>query len=119
MEIDDLQALASQLPGVTFDIKWGDILTCLVANKMFCNINLKLQPIHCSIKVSDENYQSLIEKEGFNPAPYLARYNWVQLNNLNLWNQEEWEQYLCQAYQLTVVKLPKCTQLTLKQPHLE
>ncbi len=115
MEIDDIQALASNLPGVTFEIKWDHILSCLVANKMFCNFNLNLVPIHCSIKVSAEHYQELLEREGFGPAPYLARYHWVQLTDLTLWQQSQWQRYLSEAYQLTVDKLPKGKQRLLKQ----
>lgn len=115
MEIDNIQSLAGKLLGVTFEIKWDHVLSCMVANKMFCNFNLNTVPIHCSIKVSPDEYQSLLDQEGFKPAPYLARYHWVQLTDLYLWNQDEWSRYLQSAYNLTVSKLPKRAQLELKQ----
>lgn len=115
MEIHEIQALAGKLNGVTFDLKWEHILSCMIANKMFCNFNLNEVPIHCSIKVSEENYNTFIDQEGFKPAPYLARYHWVQLTDLSLWKMAEWNQYLKEGYDLTVAKLPKRTQKSLKE----
>jgi len=45
--------------------------------------------------------------EGIIPAPYVARYHWVALEDLNALSQRELKDLLKNAYQLIRDKLPK------------
>lgn len=62
-------------------------------------------PISASIKVSDSNFDSLTQREGIIPAPYLARYKWVHLDNIERLSQQEWEKLIPEAYELIFDKL--------------
>jgi len=48
----------------------------------------------------------LPEKEGFSPAPYMARYKWIYVDDISRLNKKEWQQYLKQSYDLIYAKLP-------------
>ncbi len=106
MTIEDIQNICKKYKGVTEDIKWEDHLCFNVGGKMFLVTNPDSVPSTASFKVSDEIFEELIAKEGFLPAPYLARYRWVYLDNINRLSVPEWETYIKQAYALISSKLP-------------
>lgn len=107
MHIEDLQQICKQLPHVTEDVKWGHDLCFCVGEKMFLVIGLDSQPVPASFKVPDEDFPDLSSREGFKPAPYLARYKWVHVSDINLLGKTEWERYAKQSYDLIRSKLPK------------
>jgi predicted DNA-binding protein (MmcQ/YjbR family) len=41
----------------------------------------------------------------FKPAPYLARYKWVWIDDINMLNKREWEHYIQQSYEMVKSKL--------------
>jgi predicted DNA-binding protein (MmcQ/YjbR family) len=106
MNIEDLQTICRKLKGVTEDIKWEDHLCFNVGNKMFLVTAPDQIPHTASFKVSDEEFDTLCAKEGFTAAPYLARYKWVQLNDINRLSKKEWEYYIKQSYSRIASKLP-------------
>jgi predicted DNA-binding protein (MmcQ/YjbR family) len=106
MTIEQLQEIAKELPGLTYDIKWDSHLCFNVGCKMFLVTAPENVPVTASIKVSDEDFEMLTQREGIVPAPYLARYKWVFIDNITRFNQKEWEHYLTQAYELVFAKLP-------------
>jgi predicted DNA-binding protein (MmcQ/YjbR family) len=114
MTIEDIQSLCKTLPGVTEDIKWEKDLCFCVAEKMFFVIGLDQQPVPSSFKVKDEEFDELCSREGFQPAPYLARYKWVSVDDLNRMNAQQWEKYIRQSYELVKSKLPKKKQKELE-----
>ena len=63
-------------------------------------------PITASFKASESSFEELIEREGFKPAPYLARNKWVYADNINRFSKKEWEKYLNESYHLIFSKLP-------------
>lgn len=107
MEIEELQAICAQLPGVTEDIKWGNDLCFCVAGKMFLVVALEQVPTSASFKVPAEDFAALAEQPGFAPAPYMARYNWVLAKDIRQLEKAAWETYIRQSYALVVAKLPK------------
>lgn len=114
MNIEEMQNLCKQLPGVTEDIKWGSDLCFCVGGKMFLVAALEGSPVTASFKVTDEQFEELSEKPGFMPAPYMAKHKWIYLDDISLMNKQEWIFYIGQAYQLVKQKLPKKLQEQLK-----
>lgn len=106
MTLEKLRALCLQLPGTTEDIKWEKDLCFLIGEKMFCVTGLEQEVFSASFKVSDEAYGELTSRPGIVPAPYLARYKWVLIENAASLSPAEWEQYILNAYQLVRQKLP-------------
>lgn len=86
-----------------------------IGEKMFAVTGL--DPKHgakLSFKCTPEKFAELIEREGIIPAPYVARYHWVALTDLNALGQRELKELLKVAYQLVRDKLPRKTQQSLK-----
>ena len=106
MFIEDIQKICLQLPGVTEEIKWGHDLVFSIGKKMFCVVGLEKNPVNASFKVNDEEFELLPEREGFIPAPYMARYKWIYVDDINRMGKKEWQKYLKQSYDLIYAKLP-------------
>ena len=106
MNIDTLRELCQSLPAVTEDIKWGHDLCFSVAGKMFCVASLEA-PLTVSFKVKDEEFDELSSSPGLRPAPYVARYKWVLVEDVNQLSRKEWSHYVKQSYELVKRKLPK------------
>ncbi|RIJ37567.1 MmcQ/YjbR family DNA-binding protein [Pontibacter oryzae] len=107
MHIEDLQALCRQFPGVTESIKWEHDLCFCVADKIFLVVGLDQVPVSASFKVSPEDFEALSSRPGFKPAPYLARYKWVALDDVNSLAPQEMEQFAKASYKLVAGKLPR------------
>ncbi|HLF52031.1 MmcQ/YjbR family DNA-binding protein [Flavobacterium sp.] len=106
MNIEALQQLCKSLPAVTEDIKWGNDLCFCIGGKMFCVVGLNQSPTSASFKVLDEEFEEIIHREGFKPAPYVARYKWVLAEDINVLSNSEWQHYVAQSYALIKDKLP-------------
>ena len=106
MNIEALRAICLELPGVTEDVKWGNDLCFLIAEKMFCVTGLE-GGFTVSMKVTDEEFEELTAREGIIPAPYMARYKWIYLQDASAFSQDEWKKYVHQSYELIKSKLPK------------
>ena len=106
MNIEELQTFCKGLPGVTEDIKWGHDLVFSIGGKMFTVIGLSESPTTASFKVRDEEFDEMSTREGFMPAPYLARHKWVFTNDIGKMSKAEWKKYLKQSYELVKQKLP-------------
>jgi predicted DNA-binding protein (MmcQ/YjbR family) len=106
MSLEDLRAICKSLKGVTEDIKWEDHLCFNIGGKMFLITSTGPAPQSASFKVDDENFQTLTDKQGFIPAPYLARYKWVQVDDISSLNKKQWREYAEKSYRLIGSKLP-------------
>ena len=73
---------------------------------MFCVTGLDQSPTTASFKVTDEEFIELCSREGFKPAPYVARYKWVFIDDIRKMNKREWEKYIAQSYNLVKENLP-------------
>jgi len=107
--MEQLQTICKKLKGVTEDIKWEDHLCFNVGGKMFLITSPDRVPVSASFKVTDEDFEELLAKEGFMPAPYLARYKWIHLDDIHRLSQKQWEYYAGQSYHLIASKLPSKT----------
>ena len=106
MNIEQIQQICKALPGVTEDIKWGQDLVFSIGGKMFCVIGLDQDPTSASFKVKDDEFEEMSSRPGFKPAPYVAKYKWVWVEDIRKMKKVEWEKYLKQSYQLVSEKLP-------------
>ena len=106
MNIETLRELCRALPAVTEDVKWGHDLCFSVADKMFCVAALD-GPLTVSFKVKDEEFDEISSSPGFRPAPDVARYKWVLVEDVNKLSRKEWSHYVKQSYELVKAKLPK------------
>lgn len=108
MNIEYLQTFCKKLPAVTEDIKWGHDLCFCVGKKMFCVAGLE-SPLQVSFKVKDEEFDELSSSQDIIPAPYVARYKWILVQDANRLSKKEWEHYIKQSYELVKAGLPKKT----------
>jgi len=105
MTLDDIQAFCKKLPAVTEDIKWKRDLVFSVGGKMFCVMGLDESPTTASFKVTDEEFEEMCQRNGFKPAPYVAKYKWVWVDDINKMNKNDWNKYINQSYELVKAKL--------------
>lgn len=73
---------------------------------MFCVTSLE-GPLSASFKVKDEEFGEMTSRPGIIPAPYVARYKWVMIENPKALTKKEWEFYIKQSYELVKAALPK------------
>jgi predicted DNA-binding protein (MmcQ/YjbR family) len=106
MNIEDIQSICKKLKGVTEDIKWENHLCFNIGGKMFLITAPDNVPVSASFKVADEEFEELSSREGFIPAPYLARYKWVHVDDISRLGARQWEYYAKQSYRLVASRLP-------------
>jgi predicted DNA-binding protein (MmcQ/YjbR family) len=113
MTIEDIQAICAGLGPVTEDIKWENDLCFCVGAKMFAVVAVHMVPASVSFKASDENFAELSERQGCKPAPYLAKHQWIYVDDINRFSKKQWQLYLAEAYRLVAAKLPAKTKKQL------
>ncbi len=95
-----------EMPEVLEDIKWEHDLAFTIGGKMFCVVGLDQSPTTASFKVKDEEFEEISNWPGFKPAPYVARYKWVLIEDINKMKKSDREKYIKQSYNLVKDKLP-------------
>ena len=110
MNLEWIRQYCLSLPHATEKIQWKiDLLFC-IGGKMFLVANTEPGTSHkFSFKCSDERFHELLEREGVIPAPYLARAKWVAVQEYNTLEPAELRQYIREAYEQVMAKLPKKT----------
>ena len=73
---------------------------------MFCVASLEV-PLSVSFKVRDEDFGAFGSREGFMPAPYMARAKWVTVNDISWVKPKEWPVFVQQLYTLVCSTLTK------------
>jgi len=102
------------LPGATETIQWGDDRVFKIGGKMFACSGLEANSKY-SFKVDAERFLELTDIPGVDPAPYLARAKWIQIDPDHCELPEnELEALVRNSYALVFDKLPKKTQRKLK-----
>lgn len=115
MDIEWLREFCLSLPHTTEKLQWGDALVFKIGGKMYAVVSLEPSDTWLSFKCSVEDFADLVERAGIVPAPYLARAHWVALEKESSISRDELKSFLRAAYSLILAKLPKKTQLALKQ----
>jgi predicted DNA-binding protein (MmcQ/YjbR family) len=96
------------LPHATENVQWGNDLVFKIAGKMFAVMALE-GPVKYSMsfKCSEEKFNELIEQEGIDPAPYMARNKWVAIERFDVLSDKELKSLLRNSYDMVLEKLPK------------
>lgn len=105
MNVEFVREFCLSLPHVTEDVKWGHDLCFSIGGKMFCVTGL--EGISMTVKVPDEEFEEISTREGFAPAPYLARYKWVLIEDVSTVPAKKLQQMITRSYELIKSKLPK------------
>jgi predicted DNA-binding protein (MmcQ/YjbR family) len=113
MDIETLRRYCLSLPHATEGIQWGNDLLFRIGGKMFAVAALERTPICISFKCTPEEFAELTEREGIIPAPYMARNNWVLLENLDVLPRAELKRLIEDSYAMVAAKLPKKVKVEL------
>lgn len=105
MNIEQLRKYCLSFPYTTEDVKWGNDLCFCVGGKMFCVTSLDGSG-HTSFKTTPEKFAELTERDGIIPAPYVARYHWVAIEDGGAVETSELKDLIDLAYRLVFDKLP-------------
>lgn len=115
MDIEELRELALALPHTAEDIKWESNLCFCIPIKMYCIANLNTPEFSASIKVTEEDFDLLTDRDGVTQAPYMAKRKWVMVAGADTLSREEWSDYLGKSYELVKATLTKKLQRELNE----
>jgi predicted DNA-binding protein (MmcQ/YjbR family) len=115
MTAEQIRKYALSLPGATESIKWGHDLCFSVGDKMFFVIDADGRPTTGSFKTTPEHFDELSEKNGFKPAPYLAKHMWIYFETLDLLPIKQWKYFVELSYELVFDKLPARTKKAISE----
>ena len=105
MKSEFIRTICLSFPNVMEDIKWKHDLCFITNERMFCVTGIEGE-FGVSMNVSEEEFEELTSREGIIPAPYLARYKWIFVNDEKCFSKKEWEKYLRGSYELINAKPP-------------
>lgn len=106
MDFEAIKALCRTLPGNEEDLKWGQHLTFMVAKKMYAIYSLD-EAFSLSLKTNRDQFDFLTARDHIVPAPYLARYDWIQLQQPDAVPPDEFAQLIRESYHHIFSRLPK------------
>ena len=107
MDIDALRRFCLEFPHTTENIQWGYDLCFKVDGKLFAVTPLEPAPVRLSFKCGPETFVELCERPGVRPAPYMARAQWVALEQLDTLPDFELRELLAESYRLVWERLPR------------
>ncbi len=113
MNVDAVRKYCLSFPHTTEKLQWGETLCFKVHGdakrnaeaKIFALMNLDAVPTGLCVKCSPERFAELTEIEGIVPAPYLGRYKWVLLENLDVLPARDIEDLIAESYEMVVSKI--------------
>jgi predicted DNA-binding protein (MmcQ/YjbR family) len=109
MTLERLRDLCLSFADTTEQIQWGKDLVFKVGGRMFCvaNTDPAGHEIAMSFKCDPETFAELCERDGIKPAPYLARAQWVGVEQFDTLSDRELKPLLTRAHQLISAKTAK------------
>jgi predicted DNA-binding protein (MmcQ/YjbR family) len=108
LDSESVRAHCLSFPHATENVQWGNDLVFKIAGKMFAVMALEGPAKYImSFKCTEEKFNELIEQEGMDPAPYMARNKWVAIERFDVLSDRELKSVLRKSYDLVVEKLPK------------
>jgi predicted DNA-binding protein (MmcQ/YjbR family) len=109
MDIEQVREYCLSLPHATEKVQWGNDLLFCIGGKMFAVVAMDdaKHSVKMSFKCTPAKFAELIERENIIPAPYVARYHWVGLEEFDALPKREMKELLKTAYTLVRDKLPK------------
>jgi predicted DNA-binding protein (MmcQ/YjbR family) len=113
MRIATIRTFALALPQTTVIPQWG-CRVFKVAGKVFIILSFDGDLAGgISLKCTPEEFDSLVERDGFIQAPYCAKRHWFRLEDPTLVSAPELEAFIRRSYDLVVAGLPKKVQTGL------
>ena len=112
MDVELARAFLLALPHVTETMQWGENVVFWVGDKavggkMFCLLNLEGGKHGIvSFAAGTERFAELQESEGFFPAPYFAREQWIAARDWSVVRNAEWGELFRNAHAVVRAKLP-------------
>src|SRR5438552_15176049 len=99
MDIETVRPYCLSFPHATENVQWGNDLVFKIAGKMFAVVALE-GPVKyaMSFKCAEDTFNELIEREGIDPAPYMARNEWVALERFAETKAKELSALLLTSY---------------------
>jgi predicted DNA-binding protein (MmcQ/YjbR family) len=116
MNVEGARRYCMSLRHTTETVQWGNDLVFKIGGKMYAVAALEPAAVVLSFKCTPDDFADLTERPGIIPAPYLARAQWVGLQNEDALTAAELKPLLKRAYELVLAKLPKKTQAELREP---
>jgi predicted DNA-binding protein (MmcQ/YjbR family) len=121
MDAERVRGFLLGLPHVMETVQWGGRLVYWVGDKaiggkIFAVVNLDGTGRVVSYCAGRERFAELVENEGVDPAPYMARNFWVAVDGWNVFRAAEWQQELTAAHEIVFSKLPPRTKAVLALP---
>lgn len=104
MNIDSIRKYCLSFPQATENLQWGDDLCFKVNKKIFAVVGLESVPQKLCFKCTPEKFAELCEQEGIGPAPYVGRYKWVLVEQLNLLSDSDLRDLIRQSYEMVATK---------------
>ena len=108
MNVPAILKFCATLPHATGDVKWGVDQVYSIGGRMFCVacVDSKKQS-SVAFKVDDDLFLSYSDRDGFIPAPYMARAKWVKIVDLKKVSDAELTALIRRSYELVGMKLTK------------
>lgn len=106
MNIETLREYCIGLTGTTEDIKWDDHLCFLIEGKIYLMTSLTA-PHSFSMKVDPADFDALVSRVGISQAAYMAKRQWVLVENLSVLPEPELKNRIRASRALVLSKLTK------------
>jgi predicted DNA-binding protein (MmcQ/YjbR family) len=106
MNVEEIRRYCLSFPDATENLQWGDDLCFKIRGKIFVTLALTAVPQKMCFKCTPESFAELIEQEGIHPAPYVGRYKWVILDQLNALRNDELKDFIRQSYEMVAANAP-------------
>lgn len=126
MNIERVRKFLLSLPHVVETRQWGDSLLYWVGDKAIGGKMCAVMALDggaigalVAYPTNAERYAELVEREGIEPAKYLARLKWVSAMRWDVFRWPEWEGELRAAHEITLAKLPRPARALLLLPKRE
>ena len=116
MNLHWIRAHCLSLPHTTEQIQWGDHLLFKIGGKMYAVTSIDDVSRAITLKIPEEEFDDLIEREGIAQAPYFARRKWISVANEDAMPRAELKARLTRSYELVKSGLTKKAQSELSGP---
>jgi predicted DNA-binding protein (MmcQ/YjbR family) len=105
MDIEMLREYCLSLPGTTEDLKWGEHLCFMIAQKIYVITSLDAGTL--TFKCDPEDFGELTARDGIGQAAHFAKTQWVTLAAVDVMPRQELEKWIVKSRALVLSKLPK------------
>lgn len=108
MDIESFREYCLSLPGTTEGMKW-EHLCFMIEEKIYVIIAID-EGNRFSIKCSPDEFDELTARDGVAQAYHMAKRQWIQIENLEVFNDKELKSRVFHSRAMVLAKLPKKTQ---------